>query len=172
MKFLNKFVPDIKSLDVFEIDYQKLLEQNIGLIVFDLDNTLTIFDTGMPEEKTIKLLEQLQKQFDLIIVSNNNYHRVEKYIENLNLSIKFIASARKPFKKVYKNLSNMNKNVAFVGDQLVTDIFGANRNAHLFESTISILVNPVVYQDGIMTKINRIIEKLIKKQLKNKGIEV
>ena len=59
--------------------------------------------------------------------------------------------------------------VAAVGDQLLTDIFGANKL-----DLTSILVNPLTDHDFTITFINRIIEKFIydrldKKELFTKG---
>ena len=55
--------------------------------------------------------------------------------------------------------------IAFVGDQLITDILGANRN-----ESISILVNPIGAFEPLGTKINRFFEKFIYKKLNKTGV--
>ena len=51
-----------------------------------------------------------------------------------------------------------NKTIAVIGDQVLTDVFGANRC-----KMYSILVKPLKKEDIFVTKINRLIEKQILK---------
>ena len=37
---MNKYIPDMYYQNIFEIDYKKLVKQNIKLLLFDLDNTI------------------------------------------------------------------------------------------------------------------------------------
>ena len=55
--------------------------------------------------------------------------------------------------------------VACVGDQLLTDIWGANRMDFL-----SILVNPIGKTDFVLTKFNRLVEPFIYEQLSKKEL--
>ena len=55
--------------------------------------------------------------------------------------------------------------IACIGDQLLTDIYGANRMGFL-----SILVHPISNVDLIGTKINRIFERRIFKKLERQGL--
>ena len=55
--------------------------------------------------------------------------------------------------------------IAAIGDQLVTDIFGANRN-----KITSILINPIGEAEPVTTKFNRMIERQIYKRLLKKGL--
>ena len=55
--------------------------------------------------------------------------------------------------------------VAAVGDQLLTDIYGANKL-----DITSILVNPLTDKDFSVTFINRIIEKFIYDRLDKKDL--
>ena len=55
--------------------------------------------------------------------------------------------------------------IACVGDQLLTDIFGANRL-----DLLSILVNPIGNTDFTITKFNRSIESFIYKKLEKKEL--
>ena len=55
--------------------------------------------------------------------------------------------------------------VAAVGDQLLTDIYGANKL-----DITSILVNPLTDKDFSVTFINRIIEKIIYDRLDKKDL--
>lgn len=55
------------------------------------------------------------------------------------------------------------KNIAVIGDQIMTDIIGANR-CKMF----SILVKPIKEKDIIITRIKRPLENLIIKRYQNK----
>ena len=37
---MNKYIPDMYYKSIFDIDYEKLVKQNIKLLLFDLDNTI------------------------------------------------------------------------------------------------------------------------------------
>ena len=57
--------------------------------------------------------------------------------------------------------------IAAIGDQLLTDILGANRMG-----ITSILINPIGEYEKFGTKINRFLEGFIKRSLKKKNILV
>lgn len=52
-----------------------------------------------------------------------------------------------------------NENIAVIGDQLLTDVYGANRC-----NMYSILVEPMKAKDIFVTRFNRIIERKILKK--------
>jgi HAD superfamily phosphatase (TIGR01668 family) len=85
------------------------------------------------------------------------------------LKIPFIHKAKKPMGKAFlKAVQNMNlkkEEVVVIGDQLLTDVLGGNRNG--FQT---ILVVPVASTDGFFTRINRKIERRIMESLKRKGM--
>lgn len=126
----KKFKPDQYYCDVHKINYQKLKKQGIKVLCFDLDNTLDKPDnrTQKINKKTLELLEQLKKSFEVIIVSNNTIEgRVESFAKNVNLP--YIKGMKKPFQSKYNDelIKCYNKNcVAFIGDKIITDILGAN----------------------------------------------
>ena len=57
--------------------------------------------------------------------------------------------------------------IACIGDQLITDIYGANRLG-----LTSILVNPISPSEPLKTRFNRMLERKIIKKLSKKGIDV
>ena len=103
--------------------------------------------------------------FDIILVSNNSKKRVSEFANKMNF--KYIARANKPFKKGYKKaiklINNQSKEkVIFIGDQLITDIFGANK----MEIT-NLLVNPLkTNTEHWYTKINRCLENSVLKSMR------
>ena len=85
------------------------------------------------------------------------------------LQIPYIHFGTKPlkrgFKKAAKILQEKNENIAAVGDQIFTDVIGANR-CKMF----SILVEPIAKKDILVTKIKRPLENYIIKKYQ-KSIE-
>lgn len=155
----DKFVPDMYSQSIYRINYKKLADKGIKCIIFDLDNTISPVDVNEPSKEAIDLMFDLK---DLgmrpILMSNSPKKRVEPYRNKLEIDS--CASAAKPFSKNYKKILEVYKlkpeEVACVGDQLLTDILGANKMG-----LTSILINPISKKDRLSTYINRVIEKII-----------
>lgn len=156
-KLYCKKVTDIKP------DY--LIENNLKALILDVDNTLLDFD--------LNIIQGLEEWYDsikknnikCIILSNSNKLEKVKMVAN-KLQIPFIIFATKPlkrgFKKAQKELNIPNENIAVVGDQIFTDVIGANRC-----KMYSILVEPIAKKDIWITRLKRPIEELvIKKYLK------
>ena len=110
---------------------------------------------------------KLEEDFKVIIMSNSGKVRLTPFKEQLNVDVAF--SSHKPLKKKYQKIMKLynfkDTEIAAVGDQLVTDIFGANRN-----NITSILVNPIGENEPFTTRFNRRIERQIYKSLLKKGI--
>ena len=102
-----------------------------------------------------------------ILSNTNKKQKVEKVSKELD--VPYIMFAKKPFKigfmKVQKELDLDSKQIAVVGDQIFTDVIGANR-VNMF----SILTKPIDKRDILITKIKRPLENLvIKRYLKKNG---
>lgn len=152
---------------VKEIDIDLLNKNQIKGIILDVDNTLIDFDKKMLDgvEEWIEKLKLIGIRF--CILSNSN--KVDKVKEVANkLDIPFIYFAKKPFKSGFKRAEKIleldEENIAVVGDQIMTDVIGANR-CKMF----SILVKPIKEKDYLITKIKRPFEKMIiNKYLRNR----
>mgnify|MGYP001144460097 CR=1 FL=1 len=75
-----------------------------------------------------------------------------------------IAEAKK-YNKILKSYNYKKEEIACIGDQLLTDIWGANRM-----DFTSILVNPIGKTDFTLTKLNRFIETSIYDKLKKQDL--
>ena len=169
---LNSFIPDIYQKSVYDIDYKKLKKNGIKCLIFDLDNTLVPISLKKPNKKLRDLIESLKDmKFRVLIVSNSPKKRVEPFKDILGVDSAYLSF--KPLKKKYNKILTYYKlkpsEIAAIGDQLLTDVWGANRMEFL-----SILVNPIGTTDYALTKVNRLIEpfifrKLSKKELLEKG---
>ena len=99
-------------------------------------------------------------------MSNNNEERVTSFSKDLEVD--FIFKARKPMGKAFiKAIKQMNiqaKETVVIGDQMLTDVFGGNRNG-----LYTIMVVPVKRTDGFVTKFNRLIERRLFNHFRKKG---
>ena len=89
--------------------------------------------------------------FNVILMSNSNKSRVLPFRNALEIDS--CANAKKPLTSGYKKIMKVyhldaNK-IACIGDQLITDIWGANKMG-----MTSILVNPMSKKDRKITYIN------------------
>lgn len=147
--------------DIYSINYELLKKKNIKLIAFDLDNTICKVDEKKPCKKVIQLINDLNKNFKVIIISNNSKKRVGTFCKELKCD--YIHGALKPLKRtaniLKKKYGNLNE-ACIVGDQIPTDIFMGNRSGML-----TVLVDPISEKDLKVTFFNRLIEKRIMKKI-------
>lgn len=166
---MDKFVPDLFYKNVYSIDYKKLKKMGIKCLIFDLDNTISSYEINEPDKKIKELFYKLNKDFKLILLSNNTKNRVRPFKEKLNVDSSY--KSKKPFKKKYQKILDLynyrDTEIACIGDQLLTDILGANKMGFT-----SILVNPISPNEPFRTRINRFFERKIIKKLKINGILV
>ena len=167
MKLHKKVIPSYFVNSILDIDFNQLKEQGVKALFFDLDNTLIPYDINVISEETQKFLEDLLIDFKVVVISNSRKKRVSNATKNLQ-NIPYVKFARKPlkfgFKKALKLAGVKASEAAAIGDQLMTDVFGANRLK--FNKTI--LVFPIKQKsDHILTRFNRRLEnKFIKKVAK------
>lgn len=164
----KKFIPNEFHTSFFDIDFQKLYNKGYRIILSDLDNTLISYDEEKPTEELIKKFKELEDiGFELVLISNNIPPRINTFIEGTDL--KGFANARKPLligmKKAFNatELKELDKTI-IIGDQLMTDIWAANRFG-----SYSILVNPIKKKtERWYTKFNRRIEVKMLAKIKRK----
>ena len=163
MKELLK--PDIYQENIYNINYKKLKKDGIKCLAFDLDNTITEPHSYEINKNTIKLIKDLQKDFQVVMLSNSLPHRVKKLSKILDIPHYYFAI--KPSKRRYKELLRdygyKPEEILAVGDQLFTDVLGAKRNGmHVA------LVKPICTKEFFLTRFNRHLEKLVFKKLNKK----
>ena len=172
--FKNKhFIPSLYVNTIFDIDFNKLYEDGIRLILTDLDNTLISYKETDPLEAQYDWVKKMKEiGFEIIIVSNNSHKDRVSHFAKL-LDIKYLNFALKPTKiGMKKALKMANKKyepeeVIALGDQLMTDILVANRMKFH-----SVLVKAVDRKSDILpTRINRKLEGHVLKVLKKKETE-
>ncbi len=144
---------------VKDIEIELLKKHHIKGLILDVDNTLIDFDRKMLDgvETWVQNLKRSGIKF-CILSNSNKVNKVKSVAEKLD--IPFLYFAKKPFKKGFRKAKELLKleaeNIAVVGDQIMTDVIGANRSG-----MFSILVKPIQEKDYLLTKIKRPLEKVI-----------
>lgn len=164
---MSLFIPSIYQKSIFDIDYAKLKQKGIKCLIFDLDNTLALIEDKRCPERTKRLCQKLKKDFQIVIISNNNQKRIQPYLDELEVD--GIPMAMKPslkgLKRIMKKYGYEKKQMIMIGDQLMTDIVSANRF-----SIMSALVDPLGKKDLKITSFNRYLERKVLKRLAERGI--
>lgn len=165
---LKLFLPDEHVKSIFDITPEQLSERGVKGIITDLDNTLVAWDQA---DATPEIREWFLAMKDnnilVTIVSNNNEARVSEFSKPIG--VPFIHRAKKPMGNAFRKALNIMKlgkdEVVVIGDQIMTDVFGAKR-----AGLHAILVVPVAQTDGFWTKFNRGIERKLLSWMKRKGM--
>lgn len=115
---------------VFSINYEKLYKDGFKGIIFDIDNTLVHHgdDSTKEVDQLFKVIQNIG--FKTILLSNNNEERVKRFIKNIDTL--YICDAEKPntinYLKAIKMINIRKEETLFIGDQIFTDIYGANKS--------------------------------------------
>ena len=112
-----------------EIDIEALQRCGIRGLLLDLDNTLVAWNSHDVDHRIEHWVEQAKASaMALCLVTNAKIDRVERAIKPLG--IPYVALARKPmlrgFRKAMRLLGTAPSETAMVGDQIFTDVLGAN----------------------------------------------
>jgi len=152
------FYPKEYFDSTYSIDFNKYYKMGYRAVIFDVDNTLVEHDAPADERATELIKGLMNMGYQVCFLSNNDEERVKSF--NENLGAKYIYKAGKPLAKGYNNAMEImgtdRKNTLFVGDQIFSDIWGAN-NAGIR----SVLVQPIAKHEEIQIVLKRIPEKLI-----------
>lgn len=154
----KKFYPKEICHSTYHIDFQRLYRDGFRGIVFDIDNTLVPHGADA-DERAIELFKNLKEMgFRCCLLSNNNKKRVLRF--NKDIHLPSIYNAAKPLKKGYlkamEHIGTDVNNTIFVGDQLFTDIVGAN-GVGLY----SIFVESIHPKEEIQIVFKRKLEKIV-----------
>ncbi len=140
----------------YEIDFEGLYEAGYRGVLFDVDNTLVPHDAPA-DERSIALFERLREiGFSTCLISNNKEPRVTPFADALKTIYVYKAGKPKPggYREGMRRLGTDKSNTLFVGDQLFTDVWGAN-----LAGIHSILVKPMNPKEEIQIVLKRYLEK-------------
>ncbi len=155
---LKKFYPGEYMDSTYHIDFDRLYKEGYRGIIFDIDNTLV--PHGAPaDERACALFEHLKELgFSCMLLSNNKEPRVKMFNDAVHVS--YIYKAGKPktanYKKAMQKMGTDTSNTIFVGDQVFTDVYGAN-----LAGIRTILVKPIHPKEEIQIVLKRYLEKIV-----------
>lgn len=161
---MKKLLPVLRYRGVEHIEFEKLDRHNVKGILLDVDNTLIDYHKNLSDNIVKWVQEAKNRGFKICILSNSNKEEKIKKVADA-LDIKYIMFARKPgqvgFKKAIKLLELNPENIAMVGDQVFTDVLGAN-----IANMVSVYVDPIDRKEYWYTSWKRPIEDLILRKVR------
>ena len=152
------FYPKEEFGSTYQIPFEKFYEKGYRGVIFDIDNTLV--PHGAPADERAKQLGEYLKSigFRFCFLSNNHERRVAPFAQAMGAE--YISNGGKPFKKGYRQAQELlqvdAEQILFVGDQLLTDIVGAN-----IMDYYSILVGPINQKESFWIVMKRFLEQII-----------
>lgn len=159
--FLEQLYPDRVTGSVYELNWEAV-SAGYDAVVFDIDNTLV--PHGAPaDRRAVELFERIHGLgMKTLLVSNNREARVRPFAECLKTD--YVHKAGKPKRKGYKRavrkLGVKPERILFIGDQVFTDIWGANRTG--MHTVLTEPVDPAT--DEIQIVVKRWFEKPFRRE--------
>lgn len=155
---LQRFYPKEYLDSTYEIDFEARYRQGYRGIIFDIDNTLV--PHGLPADaRAIALFKRLKETgYQVTMLSNNKEPRVKMFCDAVDAPYIYRAGKPNPdkYRQAMKDMGTNEKNTLFVGDQIFTDVWGANK-----AGIYSILVKPIHPKEEIQIVLKRYLEKIV-----------
>lgn len=163
---MSLFLPTATFTRINNVTVDTLNRLKAKAVFLDVDNTLAYHGSPEPLEGTLEWAQEVIKSgIEIVIISNNFKSRVEPFANKFNLP--FVSFAQKPFpysfyraKQKLKNKNIKSKDCVVIGDQVFTDIVGANMSGMK-----SILLEPAIDERSFSFVIRRNIEQSIRKRI-------
>ena len=123
------FYPDEYVASTYVLDFEKMYREGCRGLVFDIDNTLVPHGAAA-DEAAIQLFARIHNLgMKTMLVSNNGEARVKPFAQQVQTD--YIYKAGKPkvegYNKAMAKMGTDPKHTLFIGDQIFTDVWGANR---------------------------------------------
>lgn len=155
---LEPFYPKHYVTSAYGIPYGKVYEKGVRGVIFDVDNTL-VADNAPADDRARRLFGKLREMgMETCLLSNNREPRVAAFAGEVGT--KYIYKGNKPSTKGYVHamelMGTAPESTICVGDQLFTDIWGANRSG-----IESYLAKPIDPREEIQIRLKRWPEKVV-----------
>lgn len=168
---LALFQPTAAVERVTDITPELVRSMQANAVLLDVDNTLAMHGSQTPFPGTVEWAGRMQKSgISIMIMSNNFKERVAPFAALYGLP--FISMALKPlpaaYRRAIRKLGAERKETVAVGDQIFTDVAGAN-----LARVKSILLSPAMEETSLSFRIRRFLEKPIREKIaKRKSGEI
>lgn len=155
----NAFYPQKYVDSTYHIDFEQLWTDGYRGIIFDVDNTLVPHGAPADERAKQLFLHLHDIGFSCMLLSNNKEPRVKSFCEAV-VGADYIYKAGKPkragYERAMQRMGTDRNNTLFIGDQLFTDVWGANRTG-----IATILVQPIDPKEEIQIVLKRYLEHIV-----------
>lgn len=156
------FRPTALGKTITELTPEFFSDLGVQALLLDVDNTIATFTSHQPIPGAVEWArEMVEAGFRVVIVSNNYKKRVSAFAAGFGLD--FISFAMKPLPFGYLKARAMLKmkcsDCAIIGDQIFTDVVGAN-----LCGMKSVLLTPIQPEDGWSFRVRRHFEKGLRKK--------
>ena len=142
-----------------DLDIERLSKEGYKLILIDIDNTIAYPGSGHFDDEAKEFVNRIKKAGLIpVILSNNHKKRVKKFIDNYDIEWHYYGFKPLPFRiwSICRKNNCKPSQVILIGDQLLTDILGAN-----LSKTYGIYTKKLYDTDTPITKVNRNLERFI-----------
>lgn len=155
---LERFYPKHYVASAYGIPYGRLYENGVRGVIFDVDNTLVPHDAPADDRARGLFAKFHGLGMETCLLSNNKKPRVAAFAGEVGT--KYIYKGNKPSVRGYVRAMELMGtgpgNTIFVGDQLFTDIWGANR-----AGIESYLTKPIDPREEIQIVLKRWPERVV-----------
>ncbi len=122
-------LPKVLSTKITDLSPDFLRSRGVKLLMMDFDNTIVPYTTSTPNVQVLDWLGEMKASgISLCVVSNSKKERVVIFCRKYKLDC--ITHAQKPFSKGIRECLDRYglpaEECALVGDQIYTDVLGAN----------------------------------------------
>ena len=152
------FYPDEYRPSAYTLDYEMLYRRGYRGILFDVDNTLVPHGAPATPE-SVELFARLHGiGFATCLISNNKEPRVTPFADAMGTIYVYKAGkpSRRGFLEGMEKMGTSKEDTLFIGDQIFTDVWGANRTG-----IYSILTEPIDPREEIQIILKRKLEKIV-----------
>ena len=143
---------------IWSISPERLHQLGIRALILDLDNTLVDWSQEYLRAEVLTWAQECRQAGLALCICTNARRKPRVTRIAAKLEACYLAGAGKPFRRSMRRalwlLRCEPEQAAMVGDQVFTDIWGANR-----AGVMSILVKPLCGRDFLPTRISRMMER-------------
>ena len=129
MRSMLSFLPRLIFPKITDIQPSVLSERGITLLLMDFDNTMLPYTTDVPNQQLLDWIRRMQESgIILCIVSNSHKQCVPHFSERYGVPCQTHAAkpSTKGIRLAMQRFGADRKQTALVGDQIFTDVLGAN----------------------------------------------
>ena len=163
MKF---FQPTALRERVTDISPDLLKSLGVKALLLDVDNTLATYTSHTPSQGSLEWVRAMEDAgFRMMIISNNFKERVSSFgamfgLDTLSFAIKPLPVG---YLRAARRLGVRCRECAVIGDQIFTDIIGANLCRMKY-----ILLSPIEPEEGFTFKARRFLERGLRKKFQTR----